>query len=131
MNEYDKHAQEVADKLGLKVAIHEAEKQTPPGWGKDSPHGIKYNVTLTKASGGKLRFPFWGSQYDMERGEDVSVYDVLACVASDLLSPQTADEVYNEYGEMKPSAAERIAKWSRELNAFFTPAEAEALAEIQ
>ena len=130
--DYNAHANEIAAKLGLKVNIQTSVIQTPPEWGKDSPHGIKYYVTIRKGdTASKIRFPFWDSLHNQQQGKKPTVYDILACVSSDLSMPQTADEVYSEFGEMKPSRAETIAAWSRKLNEFFTPAEAEALSEIQ
>lgn len=130
--DYNQNAKAIAGKLNLKVAIQTSVIQTPPDWGKDSPHGIKYYVTIRKGdTTSKIRFPFWDSLHNEQQGKKPSVYDVLACVASDLSMPQTADEVYSEFGEMKPSQCGTIAAWARKLNEFFTEAEREALSEIQ
>ena len=130
--DYNAHAKEIAAKVGITVSIRKASKQTAPGWGKDTPHGIKYNVVIEKDGGrDPLAFPFWDSLHNKQAGKTPTVYSVLACVASEMSMPQTADEVFDEFGEMKPSQCESIAEWSRKLNQFFTPAEAEALSEIQ
>lgn len=60
-----------------------------------------------------------------------SVYDVLCSVSSDLSMPTEADDVAEEFGDMKPSQAERIARHARNLQAFFTEAERSQLAEVQ
>ena len=60
-----------------------------------------------------------------------SVYDVLCCVSADMRNPTEADDVAEEFGDMKPSQAERIAAWARKIQSFFTEAERTQLAEVQ
>lgn len=61
-----------------------------------------------------------------------SVYDILSMVSSDLNMPTEADDVAREFGDgMLPSQCEAIAKFARQLQAFFTEDERNKLAEVQ
>lgn len=106
-----------------------------------------------------LEFPFWNSHHDAngwrklpwsdnvtEESEHLghkrhidnwkmahppTPYEILACIGSDVQGYTDPDDVYQEFGEMKPSQAKAIANHTVKLRLFFTTPEQEALAEIQ
>lgn len=86
-----------------------------------------------------ISFDFWGSQHDAATGQDPTPYDVLACIGSNL-SPSDAFDTFADfcsyYGYDPDSRTaldtfKRCHAFSQRLQAFFTPAEREALADIQ
>ena len=64
------------------------------------------------------------------KGYGPTWYDVLACVAADASSATTPDEVYEDFGPMKPSTANRIAEHTHRLRRFFTEAELDRLGDV-
>ena len=118
MSEYETNAKRVANELGLKVSIKRAKTQTDPKW--TGPHGTKYRVSL-KLGKKSTSFDFWGSQHDKEKGKDPGVYDILACVSSDMSMPTDPDEIHEEFGaNMKPSQCKAVANHAKKLQAFFS-----------
>jgi hypothetical protein len=130
--DYDLHARGVAQSIGLTVTIRRATGNVCPPWSKpcDHKHGHRYMVTLTKPGRDPLTFPFWDSMHNAATGTAPTVYDVLACISSDASGPTDPDEVAEEYGPMRPSQAIAAAEFARKLQAFFTRAERERLAEV-
>lgn len=66
----------------------------------------------------------------VQREHKPGYYDILACVYSDMCSSTDPDEIYDEFGEMKPSRANAIAAHARKLQKFFTDDEREQLSEV-
>lgn len=130
MNEYHVKAQRFCSRYGIKVSIAEHDNQTCPPW-EDGKciHGFKYRVRLRNRRGESWTFPFWGSLHMSQNGEEPTAYDVLSCI--DPRGEQTADEVHAEFGDMRPSQAENVAKFNRRAAEFFTDDEADALAEVR
>ena len=142
---YDTQASEFLAKFNMAVRIHETPFQDCPRWDMTDckrgyhHHGKRYNVRIERTSTSfpqhvplpSIEFDFWGSQHDAERLKRPTQYSILACVGSDVNMPTDADEVVAELGDMKPSQAQATADQARKLQAFFTEAEREALAEIQ
>ena len=124
------------DEMGIRVVVERSDNR-PPTWadGK-SVHGRHYLVTVSRYIDGEfvnvapLRFDYWGSKRDSDLKVEPTREDVLICIASDSSCPQTADEVYSEFGEMLPSQAQTIAEWAVRLTEWFTPAELEELAKL-
>jgi len=146
--DYEGHAQRVANELGLTVKAA-FKGDTCPLWERPCKHqhGDRYRVTLRKqytpdtcpgkpcGSGcdhaNSISFDYWNSMHDKAEGKRPTVYNILSTVSSEASYPTDPDEVAAECGEMKPSQAIRIAKFAAKLQAFFTQAELEKLAEIQ
>lgn len=133
MQDYVLYASGVAQSIGLRVSIQRAVGNVCPPWSKpcDHKHGNRYMVTLTKPGRDPLTFPFWDSMHNATTGKAPTIYDVLACVASEASMPTDPDEIVKELGPMKPSQAVAAAEFARKLQTFFTRAERERLAEIQ
>lgn len=140
--DYDKQATDFLTRFQFTLKVTPAGAQTPPPWAeKGKEHGVRYSVTLQRAEhrapspqsddGNALRFPFWDSIRNRDTGKRPTAYDVLACIASDSTSPTSADGVYEEFGDMKPSVADRIAKHSKRIQDFFWKNEIAELQEIQ
>ena len=157
-SEYQKQAAEFLTKAGLTFKAAQHPHQSAPSWSTEAglqfyaydkasdtrvaiTHGFRYVVTIARTNGQALEFDFWGSIADRQKAIEsrsklagkvnapaLDAYDVLAGLDA---SPLEADEVYAEFGGMKPSRAEEIAAFNRKVRAFFTDAELEALAEIQ
>lgn len=131
-SEYDKQAARFLDGNGLAMRITISDTK-PAGW---SPAGHHYRVTISRADkSGRITFDFWGSRNDMEKGEDPSAYDVLACISGDVHCPDTFADFCDEYGYEADSIKalqtfNRCHRFAARLNAFFTPAEIEQLSEI-
>jgi len=98
-------------------------------------HGDRYRITIKRMNRDRnpksISFDFWNSLKDREEGNRPTPYDVLSCISSEASSPTNPDEVFAEYGDMKPSQAVAIAKFAQKLQDFFTGAELESLQEIQ
>lgn len=159
LSDYDKQAAEFLERFALILTVQERTPETCPPWaggvGKvrggcsrcGSVHGREYLVTIARKSGEPLAFPFWGAHADRptpsdqcrsyifrtpkEKGRHPSAYDVLSCLSGDVSTPDTADDVVSEFGDMMPTRAEAIALWGRTVRAFFSSTERDALATIQ
>lgn len=130
-NEYDKQATEFLAKYGLAMRITLSDSK-PANW---EPAGHHYRVTLSR-KGSRLAFDFWGSVNDMQKGEDPSEYDVLACISGEVYTPDTFEEFCLEYGGDEDSIKTRQTfiranRFAKSLRAFFTEEELSALSEIQ
>lgn len=84
----------------------------------------------------RLVFDFWGSKADADKGEHPSAYDVLACLSSDVNTPETFKDFCSEYGYDADSLKalqvfRRCDRFGKRLRAFFTAKEIEELSEIQ
>jgi hypothetical protein len=142
LSEYEEQAQAFLKKYGLTLSIRRGANRCPPWDDASHTHGDHYGVTIASAparrgrnpgnpSAMSVSFSFWNSLQDRVIGKSPSAYDILACMASDAHSPTDPDEVAEEYGEIKPSTALAVATRAKELQAFFTEQELDALAEIQ
>lgn len=60
-----------------------------------------------------------------------SYYDILACLSFEVFGSTDPDAIYEEFGEMKPSQALRIAEHNRKVQAFFTEAERLKIADVE
>lgn len=143
--QYDEQASQFISSFGLKLRMTLSDSKTAP-WGDDEYHP-HYRVTLSRASGwnakklfvhcsGRLTFDFFGSINDGKNGTHPSEYDVLACISSDIHTPDTFEDFCAEYGESEDSRKalqtfRRADRFARRLRMFFTSEEIEALAEIQ
>jgi hypothetical protein len=136
MEDYERKASAFLEKYGFTITIKECPYQTSPNWSSPEPeklrHGIKYDI-LIEAKDGRvsLSFPFWDSIYNMENGLTPTEYHVLACVSGESQNPTDPDEVYEEFGNMKPSQARDIATFTKLIQSFFRPEELADLREIQ
>lgn len=133
-SQYDHDATEFLHKFGLKLRITKTNGKPCP-WAGDGPCGDHYRVTLSGKKR-RLSFDFWGSQRDAETGEDPSPYSVLACVSSDINTPETFAKYCQEFGDDEDSIKakqtfNRCNKFARRLRAFLTVEEREALEQIQ
>lgn len=128
---YEETAHRVAAAMGLTVKAEQKGDRCPP-WQTscDCIHGDRYHVTLRKGRR-SLSFDFWNSLNDMQNGREPGYYDIRSCVGSDATGPTDPDEVVEEYGDMKPSQAIAVAKFSARLQAFFTEEEIDSLGEVR
>ena len=142
-SKYELQAIEFLKTHNLSMLIAESKIQDAPTWCENGKHGTKYDVRIIGTEfrtvyGGTpiedcrtLDFPFWNSLHAKQEGSRPTEYDILACISSDANAPTTADEVYQEFGDMLPSKCEAVARFARELQSFFTPSELDALGAIQ
>lgn len=130
--DYEKQAQDFLDKHYLSIRAAFKGDKCPP-WDDDKHiHGDRYRVTIRRygPQRASISFDFWNSYNDARNGKRPSAYDVLAMISSEAYAPIDPDEVAAEYDEMKPSQAIAVARFDKRLQAFFTEAELEDLAEI-
>ena len=133
---YDKQASDFLAKYGMVCMTCRDENQSAPDWAeKNENYGVKCCVTL-EAKDRKVVFPFWGCVADKQTGKLPSLYSILACISGDCNCPETFDDFCSEYGYDTDSRRayatwERCLAFSKELRAFFTEEEIEALQEIQ
>ena len=140
--DYKKQAEDFLKQYNLTLRIRRGEDKCPPWDTGSHTHGEHYRVTIASAPARlgrnpenpgamSVSFPFWNSLRDRANSKRPSAYDILACVASGAHAPTDPDEVAEEYGEIKPSMAIAVAEQAKDLQAFFTERELDALAEIQ
>lgn len=143
--DYEKQAADFLEKFGIKFRATLSDSK-PALW---EPAGHHYRVTLnhtkpchvgngrSKNYGKHLVFDFWGSKADMDnKRTELSAYDVLACVSSDVHTPETFKEFCDEFGYDTDSIKakqtfERANRFAKRLRDFFTQEEIEQLQEIQ
>lgn len=120
---------------GLRMRITLSDSKPAP-W--DGPSGHHYRVTITRerTRGARIVFDFFGSVADAEKGEDITPYDVLSCVSSDVHTPETFADYCREFGEEEDSIKakqtfRRCDRFARRLRAFFTEGEIESMQEIR
>lgn len=91
----------------LQMKFTKGNKIAP--WGGDEPKPRQhYVVTITRgATKERIRFDFWGSLHDYEQGNDITPYDVLACISSDLYCPEKHEDFAANTGTTL-TAARRI-----------------------
>lgn len=135
MSQYHKQATEFLAKHNLAVDIRRTEVQTSPSWNRGKPHGMRYWVTVYSIPGSvrapsELSFEFWDSVNNKQRGLKPHAYDILTSLSSAMSSPDTADGVYAEFGDMKPSQCQEIADFGRKVREFFSADEMTDLSEI-
>jgi len=132
MSGYDVKARVFLRVHGFSITSENLGFEAPP-WNENGIHGEKYRVKIRRTTGSRqsITFPFWNSQAAMENGEELTDYDVLACLSSEANMPTDPDQVVEELGEMKPSQAIASANFAKRLQAFFTERELEALSRIQ
>ena len=145
VNSYEQQATDFLTQYNIKCEIRRAEQQHTPAWidptdPRGNPdHGTEYKVKLIRMTDEDCRpsltFPFWGSISDRKNHVIPNAYDVLACISSDTNTPDTFKEFSDEYGyDLDSRRAEatwkRCHAFSKQLVAFFTPEELNALREI-
>lgn len=152
-NEYETQAQTFLDRFGFVLTIERGSAKKEPGWitdkdrrfwvarlGEYCTHGAHFVITIERTAGkgsmmipphNKRTFDFWGSIHDLEKNLKPTPYAVLSCIGGDANGETTADAVYEEVGDIKPSQAEAIAQAARDWQAFFTGEELKAVGEIQ
>ena len=157
--EYDIQAEQFLTSNGLKFRATLSDTKTP-AWSRDGKHGHHYRVTLSRNSPeawkkntrrkhpnylgedtparscARLTFDFWGSIANAETGQAPTAYDVLACISGDANAPDTFEDWCADLGYDTDSLTalqtyRRCSAFAKRLQAFFTPAELEQLAEIQ
>lgn len=145
-SQYDKQAADFLTKNGVKIRITLSDSKTL-AWSEDGKHGHHYRVTLSKSGkskpypakmgiGARLTFDFWDSISAMEKGEDPSAYDVLACISSDSYCADSFADFCSEMGESEDSIKalqtfRRCSAFAKRLRAFFSESELAQLQEIR
>ena len=140
--DYEMQAEQFLKRYGLTLHVRRGANKCPPWDDNSHTHGNHYLITIastparkghyTKSLGAmSVSFPFWNSLRDKADDKDPTAYDILACVGSDAHSPTDPDEVAAEFDKIKPSIPIAVAERAKELQAFFTELELDALAEIQ
>jgi len=134
----DEDAQAFLEKNGIRFFCTHLD-YAPPPWLEpgDNRHGSRFRITLrreeelrTRERPWRMIFDFWGSIAQRRAGEDVSAFEVLVELASDVTGETDPDEVYKECGPMLPSRATAIAGFTKRLQRFFTEEEINALLEL-
>ena len=148
MSEYDDKAEAFLAKFALKVrTVHHGD--CCPKWDSTQErsghrgcpqygtiHGDRYRVTISRKGGGRVSFDFWNSLSAQQSGEDVTAYDVLACISSKAYCPDSFEDFCGEYGYEQDSRKalatfKRCAAFAERLRAFFSEDELEALSDIR
>lgn len=135
---YQQQAIDFLKKHNISMTIELADTQKAPAWAKEGEvYGNRYWIRLFKGLAGRtMTFDFWGSLSDKQAEVNPSEYDVLACCAGDVHCPETFKGFCAEYGLNEDSirdnqAFRRCDKHARQLRAFFSQSEIQALSEIQ
>lgn len=135
--DYNAQADAFLQEHGLRFRATQATKNTcPPFCDGEHHHGRKHTITLSKPGNGRLSFAFWNSQNEVQKGEPIRPYSVLACISSDAYCPETFEDFCSEYGYDEDSRKawatfKRCDAFRQRLQRFFTEDELTALAEIQ
>jgi hypothetical protein len=139
--DYEGNAQRFLDRFKIRFQATWRDTECPIWEDGEHIHGDRYRITLKKdfedrrTGSGHVAFDFWNSANDRAKGLAPSPYSVLACLSSDVHTPETFEDFCSEYGYDEDSrkafhtfkAANRLAV---RLRAFFSEAEIEALSEI-
>jgi hypothetical protein len=130
---YDAQARQFLTRHGLALRVTLSDSK-PANF---TPAGHHYRVTLWRENGesARLVFDFWGSANDAKEKRDPSAYDVLACLSSDVNTPETLADFIAEFGGDSDSIStrqtfNRANRFAKQLRAFFTAEERGELAEI-
>lgn len=99
-------------------------------------HGDHFRVTISGKDRGRLTFSYWNSLYNKQVGKDLTPYNVLASLGSDINCPNVFADFCNIYGVERNSRKAyllftRCARFGKRLRAFFTEKEREELQKIQ
>ena len=129
--DYEAQAQRFLDDFSLTLRVAFKGDKCPPWDEERYIHGDRFRVTIKRKAGKSMSFDFWNSLHDAQHGNPPTAYNILSCVSSDAQNPTNPDDVFEEFGEMKPSQAVMIAKFALKLQSFFSSEELEALSEIQ
>ena len=132
MTNYNAQAAEFLNRNGLRLRITLSNSK-PANW---EPAGNHYRVTISSKNRGRITFDFWGSLNDASKGIDPSVYDVLACISSDVYIPDEFGDFCAEFGYDEDSIKaqqtfRRSDRFAKRLREFLTSAEIEQLSEIR
>ena len=153
VNEYDAQAEKFLADHGLKFRATLADSKPAP-WGDASDHrtgGYRphFRITISKGkpctadytgnirAAARLTFDFWGSINDGQKPQPVATaYDALACISSDITTPDSFADFCAEFGENEDSRKalqlyRRCDRFAKRLRVFFTADEIEALQEIR
>lgn len=119
---------------GLKMRLTLSNTKPAP-WETAGDH---YRITLSREAtkGARLVFDFWGSQNDMIERRKLRPYSVLACLSSDVHTPETFEDFCAEFGETEDNRRalqtfRRADRFARRLRAFLTEEEIKTLSEIR
>lgn len=141
-NDYEGNAQRFLDRNGIRFRVTWKGGACPP-WGPqvdracNHVHGDRYRVNLIKRNPpAQVSFDFWNSAADMQAGKQPTAYDVLACISSDIYTPETFEDFCSEYGYDTDSRRteklfERADSFARKLREFFSETETSQLSEIR
>lgn len=144
-NKYEARAVAIAAKIGIKVITKYVDNKCPH-WtqleGKmcsknnniacgecGNYHGNHYEVTICKPKQ-TFTFDYYNSFRDAKENKTPTVYDIICCMASDASMSTDPDDIYDEFGPMKPSQAYRIAGHATTLKLFFDHKEIAMLCEV-
>jgi len=129
--EYEAQAERFLKRFNLTIKTAFKGDRCPPWDNERHIHGDRYRVTIRRANNKSISFDFWNSLNDKEKNIKPTPYGILACISNDASSPTDPDKVAEEYGEIKPSQAIRIARFAKKLQTFFSETELEELYKIQ
>lgn len=141
-NEYHQQANSFLHRFGLRCRITLSNTKLPAWDDGDKGERNHYRVTLSRhftpatVKRSRVVFDFWGSINDAAKGEHPNAYDVLACIGSDIHTPDTFKDYCDEFGYNADSIKalqtfRRTSTFAKRLQAFFTADELTALADIQ
>ena len=132
------------NRVDCRIAL--SNTKTAPWSGGDAPLGRNhYRVTLShfgaaftaeRGTGrNRLVFDWWGSKADAEARRNPSAYDILACISSDINTPETLKDFLSEFGGNADSIEtrqtwRRASLFAKRLREFFSESERAELAEI-
>lgn len=135
MSAYEAQANKFLADFGLALKAARVNKKRPAWVKGDEEHGDHYRVTIKRHDGPSITFDFWGSINDRKSGREISPYDVLACISSDLYCPDDFRDFCSEYGYDEDSRTalatfDRASAFAKKLRDFFSDREQERLSEI-
>lgn len=134
-NEYDTQAETFLIKTGIKFLALRTDDNKCPLWDDEKHiHGDEYKITLKRKGGRSILFRFWNSKTDADRGLEPRAYDFLTCITKN--DPDTFENFCSEFGydtdsRRAETTYKAVKKEWEKVSKFFSPAEIEALQEIQ
>jgi len=120
MTPYEQTAHDWLTRYGVIFGATRRANKMPP-WNRTPGQSKRqhWGVGLETSTGHRLTFDFFQSISATAKGEPVTAYDVLSCLASDVsLADMSPDDIAAEFGPMKPSEAYRCHAWGKRLAAF-------------
>lgn len=128
MNEYINQTQQVMKEFGIRIAKRNMGLHINKAW-DESQYRNKYMITVTRGDN-DIRFVFWDSINNTQKGDRPTDYDVLVTVKNESHCPETFEDFCSEFGYDSDSIKakkifQKLRKMSEKILSMFTAEELE------